>query len=109
MEITEKADRQTGAIALIFVVIIMLLSLTALLAHIFSVRSKLRRASKPGRAVSASVSSTDRPLTTFTRSGEPGDPINIQFLGTDGQIGAAFATAGWYRARRDRLRHLCAH
>lgn len=98
MEITEKADRQAGAIALIFVVIIMLLSLAALLAHIFSVRSKLRRASKPGRAVSASVSSTDRPLTTFTRSGEPGDPINIQFLGTDGQIGAAFAAAGWYRA-----------
>jgi len=98
MEITEKAERQTGAIALIFVVIIMLLSLAALLAHIFSVRSKLRRASKPGRAVSASASSTDRPLTTFTRSGEPGDPINIQFLGTDGQIGAAFAAAGWYRA-----------
>ena len=98
MEIMEKTDRQTGAIALIFVVIIMLLSFAALLAHILSVRSKLRRASQPGRAVSASISSTDRPLTTFTRSGEPGDPINIQFLGTDGQIGAAFATAGWYRA-----------
>ena len=98
MEITEKADRRTGTIALIFVVIIMLLSLAALLAYILSVRSKLRRASKPGRAVSAGVSSSDRPLTTFTRSGGPGDPINIQFLGTDGQIGAAFASAGWYRA-----------
>jgi hypothetical protein len=38
------------------------------------------------------------PLTTVTRAGSPGDPINIQFVGTDGQIGAAFAAAGWYRA-----------
>ena len=38
------------------------------------------------------------PLTTFNRYGDPGDPINMQIRGTDGQIGAAFASAGWYRA-----------
>jgi hypothetical protein len=37
-------------------------------------------------------------LTTFNHSGNPGDPTNIQICGTDGQIGAAFASAGWYRA-----------
>jgi len=98
MEITEKANRQTGIIALICIATITLLSLAALLARILSIRSKLRHASKPGRAASARVSPTDNPLTTFTRSGGPGDPINIQFVGTDGQIGAAFAAAGWYRA-----------
>ena len=97
MKIREKTGSQPGVYALLVVGGITVLSLPAL-AYILSVRSKLRRASQPGRAVSASISSTDKPLTTVTRSGTPGDPINIQFVGTDGQIGAAFAAAGWYRA-----------
>lgn len=97
MEITEKASMQRNAIPLIFLGIVVLL-LPAALVHILSIRAKLRHASKPGRDVSATVSSTDQPLTTFNRSGHCGDPINIEFLGTDGQIGAAFAAAGWYRA-----------
>jgi hypothetical protein len=72
-------------------------SLTALGA-IFAMQARLRRASKPGRVVSSQVSPNDNPVTTFTRAGNPGDPINIQFLGTNGQLGAAFAAAGWYRA-----------
>jgi hypothetical protein len=97
MENIEKTGRQTGTIALICVATLTLLSLAALLARILSIRSKLRHASRPGRAISASLT-TENPRTTFTRSGGPGDPINIQFVGTDGQIGAAFAAAGWYRA-----------
>lgn len=58
----------------------------------------MRRASQPGRMVSAQSVPAENPLTTVSRSGAPGDPINIQIGGTDGQIGAAFAAAGWYRA-----------
>ncbi len=97
MEITEKTDRRAGASARISVGSILLLLLVAL-ASILLVRSRLRRASRSGRAVSASSSSTDKPLTTVCRSGASGDPINIQIVGTSGQIGAAFAAAGWYRA-----------
>lgn len=93
----EKTSKQTGVIFLLFVGSILLLSL-ATLTYILSVRAKLRRTARPGRAVSASIPSTDMPLTTFTRAGGQGDPINIQFLSTDGQLGTAFAAAGWYRA-----------
>jgi hypothetical protein len=37
-------------------------------------------------------------LTSFNRYGQPGDPVNVECIGTGGQIGAAFAAAGWYRA-----------
>jgi len=37
-------------------------------------------------------------LTTFNRAGQPGDPINMQIIGSDGQLGASFVAAGWYRA-----------
>lgn len=78
--------------------IIFILGQLLALAYILSSRSKLRHASKQGRATSANISEGETPLTTFNRAGEPGDPINMQFTGTDGQIGAAFASAGWYRA-----------
>ena len=77
--------------------IVIILSLLAL-ARILFIRRKLRHSSSAGRAISAKVSSVGMPLTTFNRYGNPGDPINMQIHGTDGQIGAAFATAGWYRA-----------
>jgi len=105
MKITEKAKRHRSAMTLPFFGIVVLL-FSAALAHMLSMWFKLRHASKPGRLVSATVSSTDNPLTTFNRSGHPGDPINIEFLGTDGQIGTAFAAAGWYRA--DEIRFVTA-
>lgn len=94
----KTASKQVSTISLIFAGITVILIPLVALPYIFSVMHKLRHRSKPGREVSASVSSTDMPLTTFNHHGQPGDPINIQFLGTDGQIGAAFASAGWYRA-----------
>ena len=78
-------------------IIIVIFSLLAL-AHILSTKRKLRHASSAGRAISAKVSSVGMPLTTFNRYGDPGDPINMEICATDGQIGAAFASAGWYRA-----------
>jgi hypothetical protein len=99
MVVEKTADRRTGAsyLTLFGIIIVLILPLLAL-AHILSSRRKLRRESQPGRAASASVSSTGTPLTTFNRYGKPGDPINMQIHGVAGQIGAAFATAGWYRA-----------
>ena len=99
MVVEKTADRRTGTSYLPFlgVFIVIILPLLAL-AHILSTRRKLRRASHRGRHVSASVSSNGTPLTTVNRNGNPGDPINMQISGTDGQIGAAFGSAGWYRA-----------
>ena len=97
--VVEKVDRRAATSSLPFlgVFIVIIFSLLAL-AYILSTRRKLHRASHRGRAVSASVSSEGMPLTTFNRYGDPGDPINMQISGTDGQIGAAFVSAGWYRA-----------
>lgn len=97
MEITEKANKPRNTIPLTFLGTVVLF-LSAATVYILSTRSKLRHTSKPGLAVSATVSSTENPLTTFNRSGHSGDPINIEFLATAGQIGTAFAAAGWYRA-----------
>ncbi len=92
MEITEKTNRQARIAAFLWLGGVLAL---AALASILSVQSKLRRASRPGRAISASHSSTEQPLTTITRSGASN---NIQLVGTDGQIGATLASAAWYRA-----------
>jgi hypothetical protein len=70
----------------------------AALGAILTIRLKLRQASAAGRIASAKAAAIENPLTTFTRDGNPGDPINIQFVCTDGQLGAVFAAAGWYRA-----------
>jgi LssY C-terminus len=99
MEVKIKAAGRTGASYLPFlgIIIVIILSLSALV-FILSNRRKLRHASHAGRAISAKVSSTGMPLTTFNHYGNSGDPINMQVCSTDGQIGAAFASAGWYRA-----------
>lgn len=99
MKSTEKA----GARNLLFVVGGFLIPLSAALAYLLSVHEKLRRASKPGREASTAVSPDDLPLTSFTHSGRPGDPINFEFRATDGQVGTAFVAAGWYRADEIRL------
>ena len=99
----EKTATRTSVGVRIFVGSSILALVVAALAYLFAVHAKLRRASKAGREVSATVSPGDNPLTSFTRAGGPGDPINLEFIGTDGQIGATFATAGWYRADEIRL------
>jgi hypothetical protein len=68
------------------------------LGHVCLIHIKMRKASQAGRAASRSISATEIPLTTFTRDGLAGDPINVELQGTSSQVGAAFALAGWYRA-----------
>ena len=81
----------------------MLIAATAMMAsHVKATHDRLQRASERGRRASLQerlvTSTAGMPLTTITHSGKVGDPINVQIEATDGQIGAAFATAGWYRA-----------
>jgi hypothetical protein len=38
------------------------------------------------------------PRTCFNHKGRDGDPVNVQMVGSDRQIAAAFGSAGWYRA-----------
>jgi hypothetical protein len=67
-------------------------------AHVLNERRKLRAASKHGREASAAQMASGEPLTTFNRKGLPGDPLNMEIHGTDGQLGSSFLAAGWYRA-----------
>jgi len=66
--------------------------------HIVRVKRHLQESSKLGCEASAGLPSTDLPLASINRYGQPGDPINVECIGTGGQLGAAFAAAGWYRA-----------
>lgn len=66
--------------------------------RILRVKRHLHQSATLGRETSAGLPTTDLPLTSVNRYGQPGDPINVECIGTDGQIGAAFAAAGWYRA-----------
>ena len=81
----------------------MLIAATAMMAgHLKATHDHLQKASERGRRASAPdrlvTNNNGIPLTTITHTGKPGDPVNVQIEATDGQIGAAFATAGWYRA-----------
>jgi hypothetical protein len=81
------------------VAIIVLLALASV-ARVLAVLVRLRRESRPGRQASASTNlpAGTLPLTSFNRKGHTGDPLNAQLTGTAGQVAAAFAAAGWYRA-----------
>jgi len=99
MEVKMKSGKRTVTSYLPFlgIILVIILSLLALARILFTWR-KLHHASHAGRVISAQVSDVGLPLTTFNRHGNQGDPINMQICGIDGQIGAAFASAGWYRA-----------
>lgn len=86
-----------AVVASVIVVIVVVLAIAALV-RVLVVRRRLRRASRRGREVSAQVPTDGMPLTTFNREGRPGDPINMQIIATNGQLGASFVSARWYRA-----------
>ena len=83
------------AVAVIAIVVVLIL---LALVRILMVRRRLRRASRRGREVSAELPPDGSPLTTFNREGRAGDPLNMEITATNGQLGASFAAAGWYRA-----------
>jgi hypothetical protein len=99
MKDRKTASKQTGKIVQLLIgsAIVIVFPLVALV-RVLVVMRKVREATRAGREVSTVALSIETNLTTFNHAGKAGDPINIQFQGTDGQIGAAFALAGWVRA-----------
>jgi hypothetical protein len=59
-------------------------------------------ADRQGMRLSAAAGGPN-PLTSFSRFGTLGDPLNLKVIGNADQIITAFSAAGWYRADRIRL------
>src|SRR5690242_6953145 len=57
-------------------------------------KRRLQESSKLGREASVGLPSTGLPLTSVNRNGQLGDPINVECIGTNNQLGVAFAAAG---------------
>jgi hypothetical protein len=81
-----------AAIALVLLIVLLAFTLVVIRGA-----RRIHAASARGRLISAERSGT-HPLTNFTRDGVPSDPINVKIISTAGQLGTAFAAAGWYRA-----------
>jgi hypothetical protein len=85
---------------IIAIVVVLALIITLLLMLIFrAIRAgrHLRTAGRAGKLVSRK-SQEALPITCFRRDGVPGDPLNVRIVANEAQLGAAFASAGWYRA-----------
>jgi LssY C-terminus len=80
------------------VVAVVVLVLLVLIVRVLRIWRRLHNAARQGRVISSEVDPTKLPLTDFMREGHPGDPVNLVLIGNDSQVGAAFASAGWYRA-----------
>jgi hypothetical protein len=79
-------------LAVAFVVVL------ALLVRVLMALRHLRHETRAGRHASRDIPTTGFPLTSFSRKGRAGDPLNVEMVGTANQIAAAFVSAGWYRA-----------
>lgn len=77
---------------------VLLLLVIASVVRVLVVLRRLWRASRAGREASAGLPADAMPHLSFNRKGHPGDPINVELIGTANQIAAAFTAAGWYRA-----------
>lgn len=80
-------------------VVVAILLMLAVIAVLYVLHSYglLRSSAIAGRRVSAQKSGPN-PEVDFDRHGHPSDPLNVKIIGTRGQLAAAFAAAGWYRA-----------
>jgi hypothetical protein len=90
----------TPAIIAIVIGAIIVILLALALWRVLRTMRHIREASREGRRASAAVAQQvgSNPVTSFNRDGEASDPINVKIIGTNGQLAAAFAAAGWYRA-----------
>lgn len=87
----------TPALIGVGVGIVVLLLVLLAVWRVARIGRRLWRESEKGRAQSVVPEGT-RPLTSFTRDGTLADPLNVKVIGSAGQLGAAFASAGWHRA-----------
>jgi hypothetical protein len=89
---------EPALLALGVVVVVVLLALLAFLVRVVRIWRRLHKAARQGRERSSAIDPAKLPQTDFMRNGHPGDPVNLVVTGSDSQLGAAFASAGWYRA-----------
>lgn len=85
-------------IALGVVVVVVLLALLVFVVRVVRIWRRLHTSGRQGRVTSSGIDPAKLPQTDFMRNGHPGDPVNLVVIGSDSQLGAAFASAGWYRA-----------
>lgn len=106
MDLIQRAQHARDQLATLFpgvplgveIATLVVLALVLLVAaHILRSYVRLRRSSVEGRHVSALETGSD-PKTSFDKHGHPSDPLNVKVIGSRGQLAAAFAAAGWYRA-----------
>ena len=71
--------------------------LLVVIARAIRVGRHIRTASRAGKKASREAQEA-LPLTCLRRDGVPGDPLNVRIVANEAQLGAAFASAGWYRA-----------
>jgi hypothetical protein len=81
-----------GIVSFLLIVLLLLF-----IARVLGTLIRLLESSRPGKRISAERSGP-HPLTNFSRSGVPSDPLNVKVIATPGQLATAFAAAGWYRA-----------
>lgn len=81
-----------AGVALVLLIVLLIFTLVVIRGA-----RRIHAASARGRLISAEQSGT-HPFTNFTRDGVPSDPLNVKIIATAGQLGTAFAAAGWYRA-----------
>lgn len=84
-------------LAMAVVGFLLLILLLLFIARVLGTLRRLLESSRPGRRISAERSGP-HPLTNFSRSGVPSDPLNVKIVATPGQLATAFTAAGWYRA-----------
>ncbi len=99
--VSERATQITSPAAATIlgavVVAVVLLAILVLLIRVVRTARHLHELSREGRHASASQHGSN-PVTSFNRSGEASDPVNVKITASSGQLAAAFAAAGWYRA-----------
>src|SRR5215469_11228403 len=80
--------------------VIVLLPLLLVLWLIIRTTRRVRELTTAGRRASAAAAEQQgsNPVTSFNRDGAASDPINVKIMAGNGQLAAAFAAAGWYRA-----------
>jgi LssY C-terminus len=84
-----------GGVAVAALIVVLLLVFVGLVARAYG---RLRRDTREGRKASAGLPDGGLPQVSVNHKGRPGDPVNVELVGTVGQVAAAFAAASWYRA-----------
>ena len=100
MRVTSLSSFPTPVTIGAIVALIVLLLIIAVLGHVLRTMRRVHELTKAGREASAAAAEQQgsNPVTSFNRDGAASDPVNVKIMASNGQLAAAFASAGWYRA-----------